>query len=224
MVSAPCCPPHRFPLSVTLLTRSTVSRVVSSLAAVRGAGTASYQIEGGVTQGGRESSIWDVFSHTANKTAGGQTGDTADDSYNLYPADIELMRAMDLPAFRFSLSWSRLIHADGSVNQAGIDHYNAVIDALLAADIEPYVTLYHWDLPTAYSSYVHGAAGDWLNASYIVPLFEHYADVAFGAFGDRVKNWLTFNEPLTFCFLGYENGQRDTATAAAAVAAAARGA
>ena len=171
-----------------------------------------------MSQDGRESSIWDVFSHTANKTAGGQTGDVADDSYNLYPADIELMKAMDLPAFRFSLSWSRLIHADGSINQRGIDHYNAVIDALLAADIEPYVTLYHWDLPTAYSSYVLGTGGDWLNSSYIVPLFVHYADVAFGAFGDRVKHWLTFNEPLTFCFLGYENGQ--TAAAATATATA----
>ena len=157
-------------------------------------------------QDGRESSIWDVFSHTANKTAGGQTGDVADDSYNLYAVDIELMKAMDLPAFRFSLSWSRIIHANGSVNQAGIAHYNDLINALLDANIEPYVTLYHWDLPTAYSSYVHGAGGDWLNSSYIVPLFTHYADVAFGAFGDRVKYWLTFNEPLTFCFLGYQNG------------------
>jgi len=170
----------------------------------RGAGTASYQIEGAVTQDGRESSIWDIFSHTPNKTANGQTGDVADNSYNLYPADIQLMKAMDLPAFRFSLSWSRIIHADGSINQAGIDHYNAVIDSLLAADIEPYVTLYHWDLPTAYSSYVLGAGGDWLNSSYIVPRFVHYADVVFGAFGDRVKWWLTFNEPLTFCFLSYQ--------------------
>jgi len=160
-----------------------------------------------VQQDGREPSIWDVFSHTPNKTAGGQTGDVADNSYNLYPADIDLMKAMDLPAFRFSISWSRIIHANGSVNQAGIDHYNAFIDALIAADIEPYATLYHWDLPTAYSSYVHGEGGDWLNSTYIVPLFVHYADVAFGAFGDRVKWWLTFNEPLTFCFLGYENGQ-----------------
>ena len=150
--------------------------------------------------------VKDVFSHTANKTAGGDTGDVADDSYNLWPQDIELMKAMDLPAFRFSLSWSRLIHANGSVNQLGINHYNALIDGLLAANVVPYVTLYHWDLPTAYSSYVHGNRGDWLNATYIVPLFTHYADVAFGAFGDRVKNWLTFNEPLTFCFLGYDNG------------------
>ena len=97
-----------------------------------------------MSQDGRESSIWDVFSHTANKTAGGQTGDVADDSYNLYHADIELMKAMDLPAFRFSISWSRVIHANGSVNQAGIQHYNNLIDALIAADVEPYVTLYHW--------------------------------------------------------------------------------
>ena len=120
------------------------------------------------------------------------------------------MKAMDLPAFRFSISWSRIIHADGSINQAGINHYNDLINALLAANVEPYVTLYHWDLPTAYSSYVHGAGGDWLNSSYIVPKFVHYADVVFGAFGDRVKYWLTFNEPLTFCFLGYQNGECNT--------------
>ena len=99
------------------------------------------------------------------------------------------MKAMDLPAFRFSLSWSRIIRADGSVNPLGIAHYNALINGLLAADVIPYVTLYHWDLPTAYSSYVLGPAGDWLNSSYIVPLFTHYADVVFAAFGDRVKNW-----------------------------------
>ena len=170
-----------------------------------GTGTASYQIEGAVTQDGRVPTIWDIFSHTPGKTAGGGTGDVADDSYNKWPIDIALMKTMGIPAFRFSIAWSRIITLDGRVNQRGIDHYNTLINALLSNNIQPYVTLYHWDLPAQFSTFNVSTHG-WLDSDYIVPHFVRYADVCFGAFGDRVKHWTTFNEPQSFCLIGYESG------------------
>ena len=168
---------------------------------VWGAGTASYQIEGGVYEDGRVMTIWDRFSHTPGKTALNQTGDVADDSYHRWRDDIQLMKDMQLPSFRFSIAWSRVLNVDGTINLAGVAHYNDLINALIEANITPFVTLYHWDLPQHISD-----GGGWTNADYIVPLFTHFATVCFDAFGDRVKDWITFNEPGTFCLLGYDYG------------------
>jgi beta-glucosidase len=147
-----------------------------------------------------------------SKTTNGDTGDVADNSYNLYAEDIALMQAIGVNAFRFSISWSRVVRADGSINTAGVQHYSALVDALLAAKITPWVTLYHWDLPQAFATPANASAASgglrgWLNDTYIVPLFATYADACFGALGDRVKHWATFNEPHSFCFSGYESGE-----------------
>ena len=117
---------------------------------VWGAATASYQIEGGAFEDGRGASIWDTFSHTPGKTKGGDTGDVACDSYHRWAEDMELMKALHLQAYRFSIAWPRIFPAGtGAVNPAGLAWYDRFVDALLAAGIEPYVTLYHWDLPQA---------------------------------------------------------------------------
>jgi len=167
-----------------------------------GMATAAYQVEGAWNVSGRGLSIWDVFSHTPGKTAGGATGDVADDFYHRYEEDVALMAKYKITHFRLSLSWSRILpQGTGAVNKAGVDFYNRLIDTLLAHNIQPVVTLYHWDMPQAleyrYRSWLSPQAAD---------AFVNYADVCFGAFGDRVKTWFTFNEPLTFANLGYATG------------------
>jgi beta-glucosidase len=167
-----------------------------------GTATASYQVEGAWQEDGRGPSIWDTFSHTPGKVKNNDNGDVADDHYHRYMEDIALMQKMGVNSFRLSLSWSRILPSgEGQVNQKGIDHYNKVINALVAAKIEPLVTLFHWDLPQA----LEDKYGGWLNDS-LVPIFTNYADICFRAFGDRVTNWLTFNEPLSFINLGYGSG------------------
>ena len=117
---------------------------------VWGSATASYQVEGAVHEGGRGVSIWDTFSHTPGKTFQGETGDVATDSYHRFPEDIALMKAMGLKACRFSIAWPRIFpDGVGQPNQAGIDHYRILVEALREAGVEPYCTLYHWDLPQA---------------------------------------------------------------------------
>eukprot|EP00058_Branchiostoma_floridae_P006069 XP_002591557.1 hypothetical protein BRAFLDRAFT_105090 [Branchiostoma floridae] len=167
--------------------------------------TASYQIEGGWNMDGKGESIWDRFSHTPGKVDRGDTGDVACDSYNKYREDVQLMKAMGLKYYRFSLSWPRIFPdgtVAGGVNQAGVDYYNNVIDELLANGITPMVTLYHWDLPQA----LQDRYGGWVNEE-IVEHYHNYATFAFQTFGDRVKYWLTFNEPMIFCSLGYTSGE-----------------
>ena len=115
-----------------------------------GSATAAYQVEGAANLDGRGPSIWDTFSHTPGNTANGDTGDVADDEYHLYREDIQRMKDMGLKCYRFSVSWSRVIpQGTGAVNQKGLDYYNRVVDALMAAGIAPYCTLFHWDLPQA---------------------------------------------------------------------------
>jgi beta-glucosidase len=168
-----------------------------------GMATAAYQVEGAWNVSGRGLSIWDTFSHTPGKTAGGATGDVADDFYNLYEQDVQLMVKYRITHFRLSLSWSRILPAgSGAVNQAGINFYNRLINTLLANNIQPVVTLFHWDMPQALED-AYGSA--WLSPR-IVYDFNNYAEVCFNAFGDRVKTWFTFNEPLTFTNLGYVTG------------------
>ncbi|XP_053375783.1 uncharacterized protein LOC123534954 isoform X1 [Mercenaria mercenaria] len=167
------------------------------------AATAAYQIEGGWKEGGRGLSIWDVFSQTPGNVLENANGNIADDSYHKYPEDINLLRALKVTHYRFSISWPRIFpNGSGTPNQAGIDYYNKVIDMLLAANIVPMVTLYHWDLPQAIQKHY----GGWINRT-TADLFKDYADVCFREFGDRVKIWITLNEPWVVSFAGYGNGE-----------------
>lgn len=163
-----------------------------------GVATSSYQIEGGVDQGGRGESIWDRFSHTEGKTYQGQTGDVACDHYRRFPEDIALMKHLGLSSYRFSAAWVRVIPDGGkTVNPAGLDFYDRVVDELLATGIRPWLTLYHWDLPQALEE-----KGGWLNRDTSMA-FAEYATALADRLGDRVKNWLTLNEPWVSTYLGY---------------------
>ena len=168
---------------------------------VWGAATASYQIEGAWDENGKGESIWDRFSHTPGKVQDGDTGDIACDHYHHWRDDVALMKDLGLKAYRFSIAWPRILPAGrGEVNQVGIDFYGQLVDALLEAGIEPWVTLYHWDLPQALQD-----EGGWPERK-VVEAFIEYADVVTRALGDRVKNWITFNEPWVSAFVGYEHG------------------
>jgi beta-glucosidase len=165
-----------------------------------GTATASYQIEGAFNEGGRGLSIWDAFSKTPGKVINGDTGDVAVNHYHLYKQDVQLMKNMGLKHYRFSIAWPRIIPAGiGEVNEEGVAFYNNLINELIANGIQPIVTLYHWDLPLALATEYDG----WLGGKKIQEAFVAYAKVCFERFGDRVKNWLTFNEPWCSAFLGY---------------------
>lgn len=163
-----------------------------------GVSTAAFQIEGSHDADGKGLSIWDVFTAQKGKIKGRHLIGNACDFYNLYQSDIHLIRSLNIPNFRFSLSWPRLIPSGiKQVNQAGIDYYNRVIDYLLECGIEPWVTLYHWDLPHALE-----LRGGWTNRD-IVSWFEDYAALCARMFGDRVSNWMVMNEPSVFTGAGY---------------------
>ena len=167
-----------------------------------GVATAAYQIEGGTNMDGRGPSIWDDFSKIVGKIKNGDNGDYADGSYERFREDIKLMKNMNVKSYRFSISWSRIMPTGQyPINQEGIDHYKSLLKELKAANIEPLVTLYHWDLP----SNLHNKYGGWLSP-HIEFDFLAYADVCFREFGHLVKLWTTMNEPWTFCYLGYGSG------------------
>ena len=169
---------------------------------VWGSATAAHQIEGGWNQGGRGPSIWDAFTHTPGKTNLGQTADVTCDHYNKMEEDVAMMKAMGLKAYRFSFSWSRLLPLGrGAVNEEGVAFYNRLINTLLANDITPWVTLYHWDLPLALQMEKDGL----LNPE-VADFFARYAEVCFERFGDRVKNWITLNEAWCSAVLGHGIG------------------
>ncbi|HKL85931.1 MAG TPA: family 1 glycosylhydrolase, partial [Treponemataceae bacterium] len=160
-----------------------------------GAATSSYQIEGAVNVDGRKPSIWDTFSATPGKTFNGDTGAIACDHYNRYKEDVALMKEIGLKAYRFSIAWPRVLpDGRGSVNKAGLDFYSRLVDELLEAGITPWATLYHWDMPQ--QIYLEGG---WLNRS-TGDAFSEYSRVMAECLGDRVTDWMTFNEPQ--CFLG----------------------
>jgi len=168
---------------------------------VWGAATASYQIEGAATEDGRGESIWDRFSATPGKVRTGDTGLVACDFYHRYREDIALLRELGLDAFRFSIAWPRILpEGRGRVNQAGLDFYDRVVDELLANDIEPFVTLYHWDLPQALED-----QGGWVSRE-TVDAFCEYAQVVAERLGDRVGRWITHNEPRVASWAGYGSG------------------
>lgn len=167
-----------------------------------GAATASYQIEGAWNADGKGESIWDRFSHTPGKVDNGDTGDIACDHYHRWREDVALMKELGLKAYRFSVAWPRLLpEGRGKLNQAGIDFYDHLVDALLEAKIEPYLTLYHWDLPQSLQD-----EGGW-PARIMADAFVEYADVVSRTLGDRVKNWITLNEPWVSAFVGYRYGR-----------------
>ncbi len=166
-----------------------------------GSATASYQVEGAVKEDGRGPSIWDTFSHTPGKTFHGETGDVADDDYHRYKEDIGLMKDLGLKTCRFSIAWPRIFpNGVGKPNPKGIDHYRAVVDAMLQAGIEPYCTLYHWDLPQALQD-----KGGWENRDTAVA-FADYAGYVASQLGDKIHHWMTMNEIRSFTELGYGNG------------------
>jgi len=162
-----------------------------------GTATASYQIEGGARADGKGPSIWDTFSHMKGKIEDGKDGDIAVDHYHRYPEDIALMKSLALRNYRLSLAWTRILpEGRGRVESRGLDFYDRLIDGLLEAGIAPWVTLYHWDLPQALQD-----SGGWTNRK-TVDAFGEYADIATRRLGDRVKNWMTFNEPWVASICG----------------------
>jgi beta-glucosidase len=180
-----------------------------------GAATAAYQIEGATDADGRGPSVWDTFSRTPGKVRGGDTGDIACDSYRRYPEDADLLRSLGLSGYRFSISWPRIFPAGaGQVNQAGLDHYKALLDTLAERGIAGAATLFHWDLPQALQD-----QGGWASRE-IALRFADYAAVVGEALGDRVERWITINEPLVVTHLGYRVGVHAPGVADEAAAAA----
>lgn len=166
-----------------------------------GTATASYQIEGAWNEDGKGESIWDRFAHTPGKIKNGDTGDVACDSYHRWREDLDLMRAMNLNSYRFSIAWPRIQPSgSGAVNEKGFDYYSRLVDALLEARIRPLVTLYHWDLPQALED-----AGGWTNRD-TAGRFSDYVQLVAQKLGDRVSDWMIFNEPTAFVDLGYLEG------------------
>lgn len=170
-----------------------------------GAASAAYQIEGGAAEGGRGPSIWDTFSHTPGKVKYGDTGDVAANSYHLWQEDVRAAKQLNLKAYRFSLAWPRILPKGGmsneEVNAEGLAYYDALIDALLAEGIEPWVTLFHWDLPQALED-----RGGWQNPA-TADAFGFYAKTAAEHFKGRVTHWFTLNEPQCFIGMGYGSGE-----------------
>ena len=169
-----------------------------------GVACAAYQCEGAWDADGKGPNIWDDFCHAldAHNIHNDDTGDVACDTYHRIAEDIALMKAHGVKAYRFSLSWARIIpDGDGEINQAGLEYYSDVVDQLIAAGIEPMVTLYHWDLPSALNY-----KGGWLNRN-IARAFGRYAQIVAERFGSRVTKYMTINEPQCIAMLGYGEGR-----------------
>ena len=167
-----------------------------------GAATSSYQIEGAWDVDGKGESIWDRFARTPGKVSDGSNGDVACEHYYRYADDVALMADLGVQAYRFSIAWPRILpDGRGQVNQAGLDFYSRLVDTLLAANITPFATLYHWDLPQALQD-----SGGW-PARATAEAFVEYADVVSRHLGDRVKQWITINEPWCVAFLSHQIGE-----------------
>jgi beta-glucosidase len=163
-----------------------------------GVSTAAFQTEGACAEDGKGRSIWDEFTSKKGKVLNGETAETTCDFYHRYREDIDLIKQMNIPNFRFSIAWTRILpNGTGEVNQQGVDHYNNVINYCLKQGVEPWVTIYHWDLPQALE-----AQGGWTNRE-VVGWFTNYATICAQHFGDRVKHWMVMNEPGVFTGAGY---------------------
>jgi beta-glucosidase len=166
-----------------------------------GFAASAYQVEGAATEDGRGRSVWDTFSRVPGAIADGQTGDEACDHYHRYAEDVALIARIGAKAYRFSVSWPRVLpDGDGAVNEPGIDFYDRLVDALLGAGVRPLVNLFHWDLPQALQD--RGGFAD----PEVVGWFAEYAALVASRLGDRVADWMTFNEPAVFAFLGHADG------------------
>lgn len=166
-----------------------------------GSATSAYQIEGAWNEDGKGESVWDCFSHTPGTIKNGDTGDVAVDHYHRSREDVSIMKELGLQAYRFSISWPRILSLGrGQVNQKGLDFYSRLVDDLLDAGIQPFVTLFHWDLPQA----IQAEGG--LTVRSTAEAFVDYADVVSRTLGDRVKSWITHNEPSVVAYLGYLYG------------------
>ncbi|XP_074278118.1 beta-glucosidase 40-like [Silene latifolia] len=169
---------------------------------VFGTASSAYQYEGAVKEDGRGPCVWDKYTHSFGKVLDFSNADVAEDHYHRYLEDIGLMKDMGMDSYRFSISWTRIFpNGTGQINQAGVDFYNNLINALLAKGIEPYVTIFHWDTPQALEDRYNG----WLSPQ-IINDFGFYAGTLFEKFGDRVKHWITLNEPHNFAINGYDLG------------------
>ncbi|XP_022866868.1 beta-glucosidase 46-like [Olea europaea var. sylvestris] len=168
-----------------------------------GTSSSAYQYEGAISADGKGLNNWDVFTHKAGTIVDGSNGDIATDHYNRYLEDVDLMASMGVNSYRFSISWGRILPKGkyGAVNLAGIDHYNKLIDALLLKGIQPLVTITHFDIPQE----LENRYGAWLSPK-LQEDFEYFADICFKNFGDRVKYWITFNEPNVFSIMAYRFG------------------
>ena len=167
-----------------------------------GVAVAAYQIEGAWNEDGKSPSIWDDFTQNRKKKIKTrENGNVSCDFYHKYDSDLELLKEMNFDVFRFSIAWTRILpDGTGAVNQKGIDFYHKVIDKCLALGIEPWITLYHWDLPQVLQK-----KGGWVNRD-VIDWFSEYANVVTKAYGDKVKNWMVLNEPMAFTAVGYLMG------------------
>ncbi|MET1015299.1 MAG: family 1 glycosylhydrolase [Leifsonia flava] len=166
-----------------------------------GSATAAAQIEGAAHEGGKEDSIWDAYSRVPGAVANGDTPEQAVDHYHRVPSDVAMMKDLGLDSYRFSTSWARVVPGGRSVNQEGLDFYSSLVDELRGQGILPWLTLYHWDLPQALQE-----KGGWANRE-TAYRFVEYAEAVYGALGDRVTHWTTFNEPLCSSLIGYVAGE-----------------
>ncbi|MFJ3906821.1 GH1 family beta-glucosidase [Streptomyces sp. NPDC090025] len=172
-----------------------------------GTATSAYQIEGAVAEDGRAPSIWDTYTRVPGAIDNGDDGDTACDHYHRWPEDVALMRELGTDAYRLSISWPRVLpEGDGPVNTAGLDFYDRLVDGLLAAGIDPSVTLYHWDLPQALQDRTADSRGGWTERA-TAEHFARYASVVGARLGDRVTRWATLNEPLCSAWIGHLEGR-----------------
>ncbi|XP_042502235.1 beta-glucosidase 13-like [Macadamia integrifolia] len=170
-----------------------------------GTASSAYQTEGATKEGGKGPSIWDTFTHNyPEKIKDHSNGDVAIDSYHRYKEEVRMMKEMGTDAYRFSISWSRLLpdgKLSGGINKKGIQYYNNLINELLSKDIQPFVTLFHWDLPQV----LEDKYGGFLSPD-IIDDFQDFAELCFKEFGNRVKHWMTLNEPSSFATVGYNDG------------------